>query len=77
MQCKGQLDEHGDGADIVKGETDKFANAPADGFCAVLEWLRFSVSGIDVHPLAVHLARAAYLILGSRHHAALHRAVPA
>ena len=24
----------------------------------VLEWLRFSVSGIDVHPVAVHLARA-------------------
>ena len=25
----------------------------------VLEWLRFSVAGIDVHPVAVHLARAA------------------
>ena len=28
----------------------------------VLEWLRFSVSGIDVHPVAVHLARAAWVL---------------
>ena len=27
-----------------------------------LEWLRFSVSGIDVHPVAVHLARAAWVL---------------
>ena len=32
--------------------------APKD----VLEWLRFSVSGIDVHPVAVHLARAAWAL---------------
>ena len=25
-------------------------------------WLRFSVSGIDVHPVAVHLARAAWVL---------------
>ena len=28
----------------------------------VLEWLRFSVVGIDVHPVAVHLARAAWVL---------------
>ena len=28
----------------------------------VLDWLRFSVSGIDVHPVAVHLARAAWVL---------------
>ncbi len=28
----------------------------------VLEWLRFSISGIDVHPVAVHLARAAWAL---------------
>ena len=28
----------------------------------VLQWLRFSVSGIDVHPVAVHLARAAWVL---------------
>ena len=28
----------------------------------VLEWLRFSVTGIDVHPVAVHLARAAWVL---------------
>ena len=28
----------------------------------VLEWLRFSVVGIDVHPVAVHLARAAWAL---------------
>ena len=27
-----------------------------------LEWLRFSVAGIDVHPVAVHLARAAWVL---------------
>ena len=27
-----------------------------------LEWLRMSVSGIDVHPVAVHLARAAWVL---------------
>ena len=27
-----------------------------------LEWLRFSVTGIDVHPVAVHLARAAWVL---------------
>ena len=27
-----------------------------------LEWLRFSVSGIDVHPVAVHLARTAWVL---------------
>ena len=28
----------------------------------VLDWLRFSVTGIDVHPVAVHLARAAWVL---------------
>ena len=28
----------------------------------VLEWLRFSIAGIDVHPVAVHLARAAWVL---------------
>ena len=28
----------------------------------MLEWLRFSVTGIDVHPVAVHLARAAWVM---------------
>ena len=28
----------------------------------VLEWLRVSVAGIDVHPVAVHLARAAWVL---------------
>ena len=27
-----------------------------------LEWLRFSITGIDVHPVAVHLARAAWVL---------------
>ena len=27
-----------------------------------LEWLRFSVTGIDVHPVAVHLARTAWVL---------------
>ena len=27
-----------------------------------LEWLRMSVSGIDIHPVAVHLARAAWVL---------------
>ena len=27
-----------------------------------LEWLRFSIAGIDVHPVAVHLARAAWVL---------------
>ena len=28
----------------------------------VLEWLRFTVAGIDVHPVAVHLARSAWVL---------------
>ena len=28
----------------------------------MLEWLRFSIAGIDVHPVAVHLARAAWVL---------------
>ena len=31
---------------------------PAD----VMEWLRFSITGIDIHPVAVHLARAAWVL---------------
>ena len=27
-----------------------------------LEWLRFSITGIDIHPVAVHLARAAWVL---------------
>ncbi len=38
------------------------ANATALDPEEVLEWLRFSVSGIDVHPVAVHLARAAWVL---------------
>ena len=32
--------------------------SPAD----VMEWLRFSITGIDIHPVAVHLARAAWVL---------------
>ena len=28
----------------------------------VLEWLRFSIAGIDVHPVAVHLARSSWVL---------------
>ena len=38
------------------------AEATALGPKDVLEWLRFSVAGIDVHPVAVHLARAAWVL---------------
>ena len=38
------------------------ANATALNPKEVLEWLRFSVAGIDVHPVAVHLARAAWVL---------------
>ena len=38
------------------------ANATALDAKEVLEWLRFSVAGIDVHPVAVHLARAAWVL---------------
>ena len=38
------------------------ANTTALDSKEVLEWLRFSVAGIDVHPVAVHLARAAWVL---------------
>ncbi len=38
------------------------ANATSLNPKEALEWLRFSVSGIDVHPVAVHLARAAWVL---------------
>ena len=38
------------------------ANATALDSNEVLERLRFSVAGIDVHPVAVHLARAAWVL---------------
>ena len=38
------------------------ANSTALDSKEVLEWLRFSVAGIDVHPVAVHLARAAWVL---------------
>ena len=38
------------------------ANATSLDPKEALEWLRFSVSGIDVHPVAVHLARAAWVL---------------
>ena len=38
------------------------ANETALDSKEALEWLRFSVSGIDVHPVAVHLARAAWVL---------------
>ena len=40
----------------------KAANATALDPKEVLEWLRFSVAGIDVHPVAVHLARSAWVL---------------
>ena len=36
-------------------------NAPLDAR-EVLDWLRLSIAGIDVHPVAVHLARAAWVL---------------
>ena len=38
------------------------ARATSLGPRDVLEWLRFSIAGIDVHPAAVHLARAAWVL---------------
>ena len=38
------------------------ANGTALNPKEVLEWLRLSVAGIDVHPVAVHLARAAWVL---------------
>ena len=38
------------------------ANATSLDPKEALEWLRFSVAGIDVHPVAVHLARAAWVL---------------
>ena len=38
------------------------ANATALDSKGVLEWLRFSVAGIDVHPVTVHLTRAAWVL---------------
>ena len=38
------------------------ANKTALDAKEVLDWLRFSVTGIDVHPVAVHLARAAWVL---------------
>ena len=38
------------------------ANATSLNPKEALEWLRFSVVGIDVHPVAVHLARAAWVL---------------
>ena len=38
------------------------ANATSLDPKEVLDWLRFSISGIDVHPVAVHLARAAWVL---------------
>ena len=38
------------------------ANATSLNPKEALEWLRFSVAGIDVHPVAVHLARAAWVL---------------
>ena len=40
----------------------KAANNTALDPIEALEWLRFSVVGIDVHPVAVHLARAAWVL---------------
>ena len=40
----------------------KAANATALDSKEVLEWLRFSIAGIDVRPVAVHLARAAWVL---------------
>ena len=38
------------------------AEATSLGPRDVLEWLRFSIVGIDVHPAAVHLARSAWVL---------------
>lgn len=40
----------------------KAANQTSLDSKEVLEWLRFSIAGIDVHPVAVHLARAAWVL---------------
>ena len=41
-----------------------FIEAAKDSLDAkdTLEWLRFSIAGIDIHPVAVHLARAAWVL---------------
>ena len=48
-------------AEAVTHFIEATKNSPLDDKEA-LEWLRFSVSGIDVHPVAVHLARAAWVL---------------
>jgi SAM-dependent methyltransferase len=48
-------------AEAVTHFIEATRNSPLDAKEA-LEWLRFSVSGIDVHPVAVHLARAAWVL---------------
>ncbi len=48
-------------AEAVNHFIEAAKNSPLDAKEA-LEWLRFSVSGIDVHPVAVHLARAAWVL---------------
>ena len=64
------LDQHvldpacGSGTFIAEAVThfiEAAENAPLDAE-DVLEWLRFSIAGIDVHPVAVHLARAAWVL---------------
>ncbi len=48
-------------AEAVTHFIEAAENAPLDAE-DVLEWLRLSVTGIDVHPVAVHLARAAWVL---------------
>ena len=54
----------GSGTFVAEAVTHLIEAAKNDGFTGkdMLEWLRMSVSGIDVHPVAVHLARAAWVL---------------
>ena len=54
----------GSGTFVAEAVTHLIEAAQNDGFTGkdMLEWLRIQVSGIDVHPLAVHLARAAWVL---------------
>ena len=54
----------GSGTFVAEAVTHLIEAAKNDGFTGkdMLEWLRIQVSGIDVHPVAVHLARAAWVL---------------
>ena len=54
----------GSGTFIAEAVTHFLEAAKKENLTAteVLEWLRFSITGIDVHPVAVHLARVAWVL---------------